>query len=449
MSSLPQQQGMRALQAAQQIAALWRKQSGDTPVDRLVTGGLREKRSLGSQERRDAAELVFAYVRCMRKVQAMLQTLQMADTAENGIALIAEQQGLHTGLFTPAAVAEAEQALPTPQTPLEYIAVTLSFPDELARELLAIFPPQEAIQAAEALNQRAPTTLRIHPQRTTRNTILKAIPEAVPASYSPWGVHLYHRVNIYDLPGFRKGWFEVQEEASQLVALLANPSPGQTVVDVGAGAGGKTLALAALMENQGRLIALDNSAKRLQEMQRRAAHAGVTCTEQLALESSHDGWWLPARAAQRTLSRLQAKAHCVLVDAPCTGSGVLRRRPDARWRLGSVEACAGIQYNLLQQSAQLTAPGGILVYATCAIERAQNEEVAERFLNSDFGRCFTAVSPAERLREAAEKAARMGAKAEQNTSTPWETVAECDFFRTWPHKNGMDAFFAVCMKRNM
>ena len=143
---------------------------------------------------------------------------------------------------------------------------------------------KRSVDAAEAFNRQAPTTLRVNPLRVSWAHLRKSLPEPTPTRYSPWGLEMPRRVNVYDVPGYRTGWFEVQEEASQLVSLLVDAQPGQGIVEVGAGAGGKTLALAALMENKGEIFAIDTSQNRLEELQKRAERAGVTCVETIQVE---------------------------------------------------------------------------------------------------------------------------------------------------------------------
>ena len=187
----------------------------------------------------------------------------------------------------------------------------------------------------------------------------------------------------------------------------------------------KTLALAALMQNRGRLLALDISERRLEELTTRAKRAGASCIETLALPADAAGRWQPIGPGLRILEQWRGAAECVLLDAPCTGSGVIRRAPDTKWRIADISAFARLQSLLLEQASELTAPGGTLCYVTCAIETAQNEDIIANFLQSDAGRNFEmAPLPPE-----------------------FAPFASGPFFRSWPHRHNLDAFFAAKMRR--
>ncbi len=307
----------------------------------------------------------------------------------------------------------------------------------------------DAIEAATALNLQAPTTIRVNPLRSRVDRVLKALPGSAQTAYSPWGVELPRRVNIFDQTGYREGWYEIQEEASQLAALLSNVRPGMTVVDVGAGAGGKTLALAAMMNCTGTLVALDHSERRLEELNERARRAKAQGKERCRVRILPDGTWGTTGKARLTINRLAAHADCVFVDAPCTGSGAIRRSPDAKWRQYNPADVSRDQSRLLEQSASLVARGGCLIYATCAFERYQNEETVERFLSTEIGAGFAVEDGRKQFEEACEHAAVecMGPR-----HAGWELRSLADLFagpylRTWPHQHGLDAFFGARLRR--
>lgn len=529
----------RALQAAIAIFARWEAEQEHTPVDRVVAAEFRSRRYLNAGERRWVSSIVYGCVRYRNRQEWLLERLGLAITPEHVIRLWAdapaetagrsaeeeaapgsvsadserEREGASPAAETernrgmrsppvadPAAIRAALAALPGIDALDEMLRVTLSFPEALAAELRALLH-DEAAPAAAALNEQAPVTLRVNPLRVGREHLMRALPEAIPTRFSPWGLELPRRVNVHDLPGFRTGWFEVQEEASQLAALLVDALPGETVVDVGAGAGGKTLALAAMMDNRGRLVALDTHEPRLEELKKRAERAGVTCVETLLTGADEEGTWQPSATPRRSLNRLWGQADRVLVDAPCTGSGVLRRSPDGKWREMDTTAMIGRQDHLLQQAALLVAPGGHLIYVTCAFERAQDEDVIDRFLTSQMGRHFVLEPVAQRLISACTRAAHLallplalrGPKAKKRSgaapqeSGPGVTPVEVEslqagersndsrpegsalqtstqgavksaavlmelvqgpFLRTWPHRHGLDAFFAACLRRS-
>ena len=354
----------RAQRAAIEMYARWEVERERTPVDRVVAAEFRSRRYLNSGERRWVSEALYGCVRFLRRQTWLMERLGLSDTPENRIKLWIAAPGAPTqemagvsvpanlpAKITPEAVAEAVAALPGAEDdPRAQITISLAFPDGMADSLLAQLG-DEAVEAAQAFNEQAPTTLRVNPLRVSRAHLMKSLPEAEPTRYSPWGLELPRRVNVHDLPGFKTGWFEVQEEASQLVALLANPLPGQIVAEVGAGAGGKTLAMAALMENRGDILAIDTSADRLEELQRRVERGGVTCVETCQVGAEDSGKWQPTSSARRTINKVVGKADVVLVDAPCTGSGVLRRSPDTKWREVYLPDILQLQQMLLAQAA--------------------------------------------------------------------------------------------------
>jgi len=258
-------------------------------------------------------------------------------------------------------------------------------------------------------------------------------------------VEIEGRANIQELSGFREGCFEVQEEASQLVALMTDALPGQAVAEIGAGAGGKSLALAAMMDNRGSLLAVDTSAVRLERLEKRAARSGATIVKPLTIGADELGVWQLSASKQRTIYGARQSMDCVLVDAPCSGSGVLRRSPDIKWRADDQEAFARLQTLLLEQSAQLVARSGCLVYATCAFESAQNEAVVERFLHSAHGAEFTVQSALPALTNAVQRL-RIG-RADGDQSSDLGPLFSGPFLRSWPSRHGLDAFFGARLVR--
>ncbi len=448
----------RAIHAAIEIYARWQEERERTPLDRVVGAEFRSRRYLNASERRWAAEALYGSVRFMRRQTHLLSTLGRPDTPETRLRLWAEQDA---GDET---VQAAFDSLPGPGMPRDYLRITLSFPDDMANALESMLG-SEAATAGAALNAQAPTTLRLNPLRSDRQRVRTAIPELTPTHFSPWGLELPQRVNIFDLPGYRAGWYEVQEEASQLAALLTDVQPGQMVVDVGAGAGGKTLPLAALMENKGRLVALDVALPRLEELQERAQRAGVSKMEIIELDANAEGIWRRDGEARKLLLGLTAAADHVMLDAPCTGSGVLRRSPDAKWRLHDSSALTRLQRTLLAQASLLVAPGGFLHYITCAFEREQNEAIIEAFLASSEGKGFAVAPVAPHLFAACQRAEQMakqapltrrhreeGAVPAPATPNPalqkrLAPLTEGPFLRTWPHRHGLDAFFGATLQR--
>ena len=270
---------------------------------------------------------------------------------------------------------EAEARLGALADPVERLALRGSLPFWLARRFIEELGEAEATALVGVLNDRAPLTIRANLLRGTREALQATLAaegtRATPTRFSPWGLTLDGHQNAFALASFKAGRFEIQDEGSQLIALCCGARPGWTVVDACAGAGGKALALAAEMRNRGTLWALDSDAGRLDEARRRARRDGVDNLRVRAIAADE--------AADAQLDDLAGRADVVLIDAPCSGLGTLRRKPDVRWRLapGDPEKFAALQKTLAARFSRLVKPGGRLVYATCAIGRTENEAVAE------------------------------------------------------------------------
>ena len=412
-------------------------------ADRALDHVLRTKRHLYSNERRAVAERVYALLRRQRTVDALLDragaTLERRPTTQQDLLRLAASQVLHgetaervagtSGLrpdearvleALPAAAA-ALQALPRPRR----FALDASLPDFLAERFLRQFGEHAELEAA-AMNERAPLTARVNLLRTTREALRDRLRaegvETRETPLSPLGLFLETRQNAFALPSFREGLFELQDEGSQLLGLLVDAPPTR-VVDACAGAGGKTLQLAAQMRNRGELFALDIDARRLEELKRRARRAGVHNVRIRAIPAS-------GPEVAPALADLAEKADRVLVDAPCSGTGTFRRKPDARYRLTEALLAQHVerQRTLLAQFAPLVRPGGRLVYGTCSVLEEENEAVVAWFLERHPG--FRAVPPADRL------GPELGAQ-----------LTTGDFLRLSPGRHGTDGFFGAILLR--
>jgi 16S rRNA (cytosine967-C5)-methyltransferase len=302
-------------------------------------------------------------------------------------------------------------------------AVQVDLPDWIWERLVAEQGEGEAKRIAHALLNPAPLDLRVNLARIAREKALEQLAAdgiaGEPTRYSPAGIRLAGNPAINTHPLFEQGLVEVQDEGSQILAYVLAPRRGEMVVDFCAGAGGKTLAAAMLMRNSGRVYAMDVSAKRLAALAPRAARASVSNVHPVALSGEND-----VRA-----KRLAGKIDRVLVDAPCSGLGTLRRNPDLKWRQGpqAVAELAAKQQRILESAARLVKPGGRLVYATCSFLRGENEDVVGRFAAAHPE--FAPLSCAELL--AAQR-------------IPLET-GEC--LRLWPHLHQTDGFFAAAFER--
>ena len=305
------------------------------------------------------------------------------------------------------------------------VALTGSFPDHLARRLIDEMGEADALGFAESSQQRVPLTLRANTLRATRDQLRKALNregiDTSPTPVAPDGLTAHGHPRLTATRAFEDGLFEIQDEGSQLLALLVDAKPGERVVDTCAGAGGKTLSLAAQMQGQGTLLAFDVQASRLQKLVQRARRAAVHTIQTRVIPAQFD--------ARRDAAKLRAKCDRVLIDAPCSGLGVLRRTPDARYRLSETtfDEFAERQLAILQSHCELTRPGGRLVYATCSVARAENESVVERFLAARPD--FELVDAAQALPTAARAMVRDG------------------FFAPLPHRHGCDGFFAALLTR--
>lgn len=324
------------------------------PADAIVTRYFKTRRYAGSKDRRAVRELAFRAIR------------RSGERPESGRAAmlgLADDDAKLLDLFDdtphgPAVREPAERAAPAAAVP-EWIQPLLS------AHLTADEWP--------ALLERAPLDLRVNVAKDNRDAMLAAFDGAEPARLSPWGLRLPADTRVDDHPAFADGLVEVQDEGSQLVALACQPKNGTRILDLCAGAGGKSLALAAAAP-EAEIIASDTSRARLVQMPPRAERAGAHIEARLL-----DG----GREAVQ-LADLAGQCDIVLVDAPCSGSGTWRRNPEGRWRLipERLERLVKLQVRLLDLAAPLVKPGGALVYATCSIIRAEGADQARNFLGS-------------------------------------------------------------------
>lgn len=236
-----------------------------------------------------------------------------------------------------------------------------------------------------ALNEQADVILRVNTLKTTKEKLQTELFDlGIESEYipdHPNALKLKERANVFTTEAFKNGFFEVQDASSQLVAEFLNVQPGMRVVDACAGAGGKTLHIASLMENKGQIIAMDIYANKLNELKRRAKRNGAHNIEPRAIDST------------KVIKKLYDKADRVLIDAPCSGLGVLRRNPDAKWKLQPdfIEKIKVTQQEILQQYSRMVKVGGQLVYATCSVLPSENQKQVATFLKSDAGKDFTLI----------------------------------------------------------
>jgi 16S rRNA (cytosine967-C5)-methyltransferase len=303
------------------------------------------------------------------------------------------------------------------------LQVRTSLPDWLF-ERLQHMPELEALSAS--VNTAAPLDIRVNPMKADRDEMLADLIKGngvrhapVPTPYSPWGIRLKGRPAMNKWHQFEHGLIEVQDEGSQLLALLVGPKRGEMVIDFCAGAGGKTLLLGALMRSTGRLYAFDVSATRLAKAKPRFARSGLSNIVPVAIEHEND----------TRVRRLAGKAQRVLVDAPCSGVGTLRRNPDLKWRqsVQSLQELTALQARILASASRCVAPGGRLVYATCSLLKEENQDQAELFLanHPDF--------------ELIDAAPILAARTPLQIEGPYLSLR--------PDVHGTDGFFAAIFER--
>jgi 16S rRNA (cytosine967-C5)-methyltransferase len=389
------------------------------PADETLSRYFRAHRELGRQERAFIAETVFSVLRRKRSLEAAAGS--SAPHALLAAALL-RLQGQSARSLEGLVEAELAARVRGARAEAWPAAVRADLPDWLWQRLAGEYGDEEALRIAQGMLNAAPLDLRVNLARTTRAAVLERLArddiEAAPTPLSPSGVRLAAKpaINRHEL--FRDGLVEVQDEGSQLLAWLVAPRRGEMIADYCAGAGGKTLALAMLTRGAGRIYAFDVSPKRLGALAPRAARAGITNVHSIVLAGNND-----ARAG-----RLAGKLDRVLVDAPCSGFGTLRRNPDFKWRLGpeAIEELVAKQTRILEAASRLVKPGGRLVYATCSLLREENEAVAAAFAAAQPE--FQALSCSELL-------------AAQRIDVAGERL------RLWPHRHGTDGFFAAAFMR--
>jgi 16S rRNA (cytosine967-C5)-methyltransferase len=391
------------------------------PADEALSRYFREHPQLGQQERAFVAEAAFAVLRRKRSLEAAA-----GSAAPDALVTAAAMRvlGLSARALEGLIDEPLARAIKSFRTEGLAPAVRVDLPDWLWGRLAAEHGEAEAQHIAQGMLNAAPLDLRVNIARITREEALarlvQAGMEARPTPHSPAGLRLAGKPPINRHPLFREGLVEVQDEGSQLLAWLLAPRRGEMIADYCAGAGGKTLAVAMLMRGTGRVYAMDVSARRLAALAPRAARAGVTNVHSIALSGDHD-----ARA-----KRLAGKLDRVLVDAPCSGFGTLRRNPDLKWRHSpeTIDELAEKQRAILAAAARLVKPGGRLVYATCSILCEENEAIVQAFHGANAA--FSPLPCSELL--AAQRIA----------------LDTGPYLRLWPHRHGTDGFFAAAFQRN-
>lgn len=406
------------LQAA--IEAVQQFENTNESAENFIRGFFRARRYAGSKDRAAITARLYAILRqrgafAWRMGSDDARALVIASLIAEGLGADAIAQAFDGSSYGPAPLRESErQALAAPPPGSMPAWAQGSYPAWLEDDLTRAFGDGLGVAMA-AMQGRAPIDLRVNTLKSTREAVLEDVRamgfDAAPTPFSPWGVRLAAgsaAAKLGSSEPFTAGAFEFQDEAAQIAARLCGVAPGMRVLDLAAGAGGKALALAAMMENQGLIAAYDIAAKRLAPLTARSQRAGVGIVRLLSAPPS-------------------GPYDLVLVDAPCSGTGTWRRQPELRWRLTAARLAEliAIQDGLLEQAAMLVAPGGRLVYATCSLLGCENQDRIAAFL--DRHPTFAVVP------------------ATAGWSGP-PLPARGDFFQAAPHVSGTDGFFTAILR---
>jgi 16S rRNA (cytosine967-C5)-methyltransferase len=380
------------------IGLLGEIERGGAPADDIVANYFRRHRFAGSKDRGAISEHIYAVLRQRAALDWWIAREGRelpSDARRRMLAALVLVEG-----WEPAAIAKAcdgDRFRPAPLSREEERLLAAlaghklehrdmapevrgNYPAWLNPHLDAVFG-RGMMREVAALNESAALDLRVNrlkieDREKARAALFHDGVEAARTPLSPLGLRVFARIPLATLGAFRDGLVEVQDEGSQIAALLADARPGMRVVDFCAGAGGKTLALACAMANRGHLVACDVSERRLERATQRLRRAGVSIVQRVPLSSERDKW----------IKRHAQSFDRVFVDAPCTGTGTWRRNPDAKWRLRPEDLAelTALQADILDSAARLTKPGGRLIYVTCSLLRQENEAQVESFL-ADHG----------------------------------------------------------------
>jgi len=404
------------------------------PADAVIDQYFKANRNMGSKDRAFAAETVYGCLRHKRELEALYEPVFKPESDEEQSRWLVATWLLKYGGWSARALVQAGftngaielveriRALDLFEFPL---AVRANFPNWLAESLVRQFGEEETLKLAEALNQPAPVDIRVNTLKTSREALQAQLKEEgfelMPTPYSPYSLRRDKRGPLFASQAFRSGHFELQDEGSQLIGLLADAKPKDKIVDFCAGAGGKTLQMAAMMGNTGVVLAFDVSRKRLDRIKPRLVRAGVDTVQRYVIHDEHDP----------VLNRLAGTADTVIVDAPCSGTGTLRRNPDIKWKEINLAELTALQSRILVAASKLVKPGGRLVYATCSLLDEENSGVTSTFL-AEYPD-FQTVSAGEIL--------------ERQGVNILEAYGLDGALRLLPHRHGTDGFYALAMER--
>jgi len=423
--------------------------SSEKPADSVIDLFFRSRKYLGSHDRRFIAESTYGTLRHLRKCESLLRRAlgNNADgmIPEDGFLLLVvtyllavEQRTPIEGVDLQSAVKSGQlkpqlgsllQSLSTPQDvqpadPVVRIGEEYSYPDWMVQRFLDQFGEKETLLLCESLNGQAPLSLRANSLKSSVEECQEALRKEGVATertkLSPFGLIVPKRINIFQIQAFRDGLFEVQDEGSQLVPYLLDPKPTAKVLDACAGAGGKTLELAALMKNRGEIVAADVNSFRLDQLRKRAQRAGVSNVRIRQVQDIAD-------LAEQYTDYFDV----ALIDAPCSGIGTLRRNPGMKWMVTeeTIREVSEKQLHILEACVPFVKTGGRVAYATCTLFREENETVVETFLKAHAEFALD-DPPLDRAR------------------FDFSPYSVGKYIKFTPYRDGTDGFFIAVMKKH-
>lgn len=372
-------------------------------ADKVIEKVFKQNRKLGSRDRKLIAETVYDIVRYIRRYSFIAGSENWDDLI--AVSLLSRGQTIPLFMeFSPG----LEEHFKKKKNFIGKIGVTESYPNWIV-ELFEKEFGSESEALLKALNDKASVYIRANTLKASVDTVIESLKAeeilCEKVKEVPECLKLTERKNVFATQTFKKGYFEVQDAASQFIAPLIDPKPGERIVDACAGAGGKTLHIASLMKNKGKLISMDIHQWKLDELRTRCRRGGVDIVEVKLIESN------------KTIKRLENSFDAVLLDVPCSGLGVLRRNPDTKWKLTAEEIArlVQLQREILQDYSTMAKRNGRMVYATCSVLKEENERQVQWFLNSDAGKS-------------------------------WQIKEEK---RLWPHRDGFDGFYAALLVKRV
>jgi 16S rRNA (cytosine(967)-C(5))-methyltransferase len=331
--------------------------SQNKPLDALLSTYFRKNTSIGSKDRRYIADTFYALMRWRGLIDYLIQ--------EKGPITWEKRLAIYKDQFIPQKY-ENDSSIP--------LHIRVSFPKNYFDKVKNAVGEEKCIAFCTTSNSVAPLTIRVNQRKTTREGLLNILKDkypAYPCPYSPNGISFQKRINLYEIPEFKAGYFEIQDEGSQLVISLLEPKKGDSILDFCAGAGGKTLAIAPLLEETGQIYLHDIRGWILQEAKKRLRRAGIQ-NAQIVLPE------------ELKLKKLEKKMNFILLDVPCSGSGTLRRNPDMKWNFDEdhFQDLLKDQREIFHKALDFAKPGGKIVYITCSIFPEENENQIEYFVKN-------------------------------------------------------------------